>query len=408
MATVIGERIAGKYEVLAEQGRGSFGEVYRAVQHPVDRVVAVKTLNPAHLGDPHNRLRFLREARALARITHPGIVTLHDFGEHAGRLYLVTEYVQGETLRTLIRRQAPFSVERTLLLAARILDALTAAHAAQVIHRDLKPANIMVYRDADEVEHVKLIDFGIASTVADPACPNEIVGTPRYMAPEQTLSSASELSDLYGLGAIMYEMLTGRPVFNGDAVLDVLRAHRHAHPQPMDPMLAVPLEVENLVLSALAKDPLARPASAEAMLAAVRACGSAAATTPPPAPAPSDAASSGAAIYLLPPLDVDNDDDEGDSPVNPLAATATHGVTGPMQPISASPAHAAAGPWVSVDPASGPLPTLVETQGAPSTPTETRRLETVFAECDPRPCWRRRCFWGLVGLNTVAFVLGAL
>lgn len=434
MTTMIGERIANKYEVLAEQGRGSFGEVYRALQHPVDRVVAVKTLNAAHLTDKVNRVRFLREARALARIDHPGIVTLHDFGDHAGRMYLVTEYIEGQTLQTLLRRQAPFSVERTLRLAARILDALAAAHAAQVIHRDLKPANIMVFRDQDDVEHVKLIDFGIASTATEPDSRREMVGTPRYMAPEQMTSGATEQSDLYGLAALLYEMLTGRPVFGGKQVLDVLRAHRHAHPQPMDPLLAIPDDVEALVLAALAKEPTARPVNASAMLAAVRGCLHrivTAAPTPVSAPAPSasegNAGGAGAPpLYLLPPIESDADADATDldadaDPINPLAATATHGVTGPLPPVVTPLISVdmhdgeSSSVWSPVQRGSGPLPALIVTgdqtrsmRPAGATAGETYRFTLVAAACDPKPCWRRRCFWALVGLNAVAFLLGTL
>lgn len=272
MTSAIGEWIAGKYEVLAEVGRGSFGAVYQALQHPVDRVVAVKTLDLGHSAIEVNRVRFVREAQALARLHHAGIVTLYDFGEDAGRMYLVTEYIEGQTLQTLIRREAPFSVERTLRFAACVLDALAAAHAAKVIHRDVKPANIMVYRDADNVEQVKLLDFGIALIDSDSVCQRQVVGTPGYMAPEQIVCSATEQSDLYGLAAILYEMLTGRAAFGGTRILDVLRAHRHGHPQRMDPLFAIPAEVEDLVLTALAKDPSARPGSADKMLAAVRRC----------------------------------------------------------------------------------------------------------------------------------------
>jgi serine/threonine protein kinase len=195
-------------EVLACLGRGGMGVVYKARQRSLDRLVALKILAPEREKDPQFGERFAREAQALARLSHPHIVTVYDFGQADGLFYLLMEYVDGVNLRQLLRTRRLESKE-ALAIVPPICDALQYAHDHAVVHRDIKPENLLL----DKAGHLKIADFGVAKMLGGDSTPHEErgVGTPRYMAPEQhaTPQAADHRADIYSLGVVLYEMLTG-------------------------------------------------------------------------------------------------------------------------------------------------------------------------------------------------------
>ena len=254
--------LADRYRLVQRIAGGGMGEVWRAEDTLLGRAVAVKTLRNEYVDDPEFRARFRAEARHAGRLSHPGIASVYDFGETGGSAWLVMELVDGEPLSTLLRRESPLSVERTLDLVAQTAAALQAAHDGGVVHRDVKPGNLLVRADGV----LKVTDFGIASaTGAVPLTQTgSVVGTAFYLSPEQAAGrSASPASDLYSLGVVAYECLSGRRPFPGDNPVAVALAHLQAPvPALRD---AVPTPVRELVLQALAKDPADRFASAAEM-----------------------------------------------------------------------------------------------------------------------------------------------
>jgi Tol biopolymer transport system component len=267
----------GPYEILGPLGAGGMGEVYRARDTRLDRVVAVKVL-PAHLGeDEQARQRFEREARAASSLNHPNICTLHDFGHEAGVDYLVMEHLEGETLAARLERGA-LPLAEALEIATQIADALDRAHEQGLVHRDLKPGNVMLTRTG-----AKLLDFGLAKPVAGAlgrsaqdlaASPTRttpltaagsIVGTFQYMAPEQIEGQEADArSDLFAFGAVVYEMITGRRPFEGQTQASVIARVLETEPPSMRELQTVtPPALERLVLTCLAKDPESRWQSAK-------------------------------------------------------------------------------------------------------------------------------------------------
>ncbi len=258
------ERV-GRYEILAELGRGATGQVYRARDPEIDRLVAVKVLTPSAGADPQEvqawRERFRREARAAGRLTHPNIVAIHDVGEDDGRPFLVMELVEGEPLDQRLRAQGPFPTEQVVSIGKEIAQALDYAHRQGVVHRDIKPANILFRRDG----LVKVTDFGIARlSGAEATRTGQIFGTPSYMSPEQIAGGKVDgRSDLFSLAAVLYELLTGEKTFPGETVSTILYRIVHEEPIPirrLNPSLPSPLEV--CLRRALAKDPAERQTSA--------------------------------------------------------------------------------------------------------------------------------------------------
>jgi serine/threonine protein kinase len=210
-ATAVPPSIPPELEILEPLGRGGMGVVYRTRQIKLDRLVALKLIRPESADDPAFFERFSREARAMARLNHPNIVTVHDFGETGGLCYLVMELVEGSDLRTRIKN-GPVDPKAAILIAMQICDALDYAHQRGVIHRDIKPENILL----DPVRGVRIADFGLAKLLlpgSDPSltATQHVMGTPHYMAPE-SLDGAREIdhrSDVFSLGVVLYEMLTG-------------------------------------------------------------------------------------------------------------------------------------------------------------------------------------------------------
>lgn len=246
----------GKYRLLARVGAGAFGAVYRAHDPDLDRVVCVKVLTAAEHAGAEAVERFQREARAAARLSHPHVVPVFDAGFDAGRPFLVMEHVEGAPLDRLIGTPH-LTVETTLRVVFHLAQALHAAHQLGIVHRDVKPANVLI----DPAGRPKLTDFGLARTSSDApglSRTGDLIGTPRYMSPEQALLPPAEVdhrTDLYSLGAVMYEMLTGVPPTDGPTPMAVLRAVADEQPTPVRERIpAVPAEVAAVCERLLAKD----------------------------------------------------------------------------------------------------------------------------------------------------------
>jgi len=275
-----GEVLCGRYRLVEPVGRGGVGEVWAADDLRLDRRVAVKLLRPELTGDPAVRLRFESEARAAARLNHPNVVSVFDAGEHDGRALLVMELLDGKTLADEIGR-GPLGAEAARSMAVQVLAALEAAHAQGLVHRDVKPGNIL--RSADG--GWKVGDFGIAKSVAeagDLTATGLLVGTPAYLAPERVDGRpATGASDIFSLGAVLFEAVTGVKPFAGDTPLAIAAAVRADDPPPIRSLRPdVPEGLAASVDRALAKDPADRFPTAGAMAAALGApvAGDAAAT----------------------------------------------------------------------------------------------------------------------------------
>ena len=258
---------AGRYELAELLGSGGMARVHRARDTRMGRIVAIKTLMPELALDADARRRFAREAHAAGSLNHPGIVTVHDQDEvRDGDTvvpYLVMEYVRGGTLSQLVREQAPFEPERAVRITCDILDALAHAHAHGTVHRDVKPANVMI---TDEGA-VKVTDFGIArvlDTDTRLTTAGSSIGTPSYMSPEQINGADVDArSDIYAVGCVLTELLTGKPPFHDGNPLNLMYWHVHsAPPVPSSRNPRVPRELDALVLAAMAKNPADRPADA--------------------------------------------------------------------------------------------------------------------------------------------------
>ncbi|HEX3802449.1 MAG TPA: protein kinase [Solirubrobacteraceae bacterium] len=255
--------LAGRYELCEVIGRGGMGTVYCAVDLLLRRSVAVKLLPEAVGGqDPTSVARFEREARAAARLSHPAVVAVYDTGADEATRYIVMELISGRSLEAIVRDEGPLEPGRAAGIAARVADALAAAHAAGIVHRDIKPANVMVAQDGS----VKVLDFGIARAMGGTTLTQtaSVLGTAVYMSPEQALGQAAdERSDIYSLGCVLYTLLAGHPPFTGDNAAAIL--HQHANvtaPRLRDETRRVSPELEALVMWMLAKTPDCRPQTA--------------------------------------------------------------------------------------------------------------------------------------------------
>ena len=265
MPLAAGTRL-GPYEIVAPAGAGGMGEVYRARDTRLNREVAIKVL-PEHLsGNPELRERFEREARAISQLSHPHICVLYDIGKQEGADFLVLEYLEGETLGARVR-QGPLPAEQVLKYGAQMADALDKAHRHGVVHRDLKPDNVMLTKSG-----VKLLDFGLAKPVIGAVgvgssgatmthspltTEGTLVGTFQYMAPEQLEGQEADArSDIFGLGCVLYEMVTGRRAFEGKSTAKVVAAIMTTEPPPLTTLSPLaPAGLERAVKKCLAKDP---------------------------------------------------------------------------------------------------------------------------------------------------------
>src|SRR6266851_3251838 len=265
----------GKYRLDERLGGGGMGTVYRATHLLIDRVVAVKVLSQRFVGDETAQQRFRREARASGRMQHPNAVTVNDIGATAdGWLYIVMELLEGQTLRDLLAREAPLDPARAVSFMLQASAAVGAAHEAKLIHRDLKPANIFIEQRPNLPAVVKVLDFGVAKFAVEGHEDEDfqtltqvgaIIGTPRYMSPEQCsgIAPLTPASDVYSLGIILYEMLSGAVPFNADTPLALALKHVSEAPRSLREIApSIPAEVEKVVARALAKNPLERPTDA--------------------------------------------------------------------------------------------------------------------------------------------------
>jgi serine/threonine protein kinase len=262
----------GPFEIVGVLGSGGMGEVYKARDTRLERTVAIKVLPDEIAADPDRRARFEREARATAILSHPNICTLYDVGEHASSLFLVMEHLSGETLAARLAR-GPLPLAQVLDYGAQIAEALSAAHHAGFVHRDLKPANVMLTKTG-----VKLLDFGLAkasaspvpglamlpTTPADLTALGTILGTLQYMAPEQLEGrDADSRTDIFALGAVLYEMVTGRRAFEGSTQASLIGAILHQEPPPMSTLQpGTPPLLDHVVRRCLDKSPDARTQTA--------------------------------------------------------------------------------------------------------------------------------------------------
>jgi tRNA A-37 threonylcarbamoyl transferase component Bud32 len=264
---LIGHVIEGKYELTARLGEGGMSVVYRARRIHIGDEVAVKIMQRKFVSDEAALTRFRREARAAAMLHHPNVITIHDFGETGedkAPAFIVMEFVKGTPLRDLLNSEGRLSVERGLRLMRGICAGIGAAHRQGVVHRDVKPENIIVLapHHDEQFETVRVLDFGLAKLLAD-AHTGTVVGTPYYMSPEQCLGETLDpRSDVYSLGAMLYEMLSGKRPFVADTVSGNVNKHLYEEPPPLSEGLNIPRRVSATIMRALAKNPDERPQNA--------------------------------------------------------------------------------------------------------------------------------------------------
>jgi serine/threonine-protein kinase len=262
--TLIGTLFDGRYQVERKLGAGGMANVYLAEDQELGRRIAIKILNDRHAGDEQFVERFRREAKNAAALSHPNIVSIYDRGEAEGTYYIAMEYLDGRSLKELIVQRGPAPVTVAVEYARQILSALRFAHRHGIVHRDIKPHNVLV----DAEGRVKVTDFGIARAGASQMTEaGSIVGTAQYLSPEQARGSdVDQRSDLYSLGVVLYELLTGTLPFNGDTPVEIAMKHLSAIPDaPSARRPDVPRDLDLIVLRSLAKDPDDRYQSAEEM-----------------------------------------------------------------------------------------------------------------------------------------------
>jgi len=251
------DRALGKYVIIEEIGRGGMGAVYKARDIELDRIVAIKVLSPYLVGEPRLVQRFMREARLAANLDHPNIVTIYDIGGEGSYYYFAMKYLEGVTLKEYVVENGPLSPDEALPIVQQLAAALDYAHAQNLIHRDVKPGNAIISDDG----LLRLTDFGLAKVAENLklTASGDTIGTLEYMAPEQARGNAEKGSDIYSLGVIVYEMLTGRLPFEGNNQATLLYQHLHDPPPPLHQWNpSIPPGVEKVVLKAMAKDPAER------------------------------------------------------------------------------------------------------------------------------------------------------
>jgi serine/threonine-protein kinase len=255
----------GEYEIQQQIGEGAMGTVYSAIHPLIGKRVAVKVLKPELCANPGQVDRFVQEAQTVNRIGHPNIVDVFSLGELPdGRAYMVMEWLRGEDLKTRLAR-GPITVADACDILDGIARALDAAHAKDIVHRDLKPDNVFLHQVDNGPLMVKLLDFGIAKLVRvtpgmEKTQTGNMLGTPRYISPEQARGiSVDARSDIYSLGVMAYEMLAGRPPFQGETAMDLVVKHLSEEPPPLSQFAKVPKSIEQCVMRMLAKEPALRP-----------------------------------------------------------------------------------------------------------------------------------------------------
>jgi eukaryotic-like serine/threonine-protein kinase len=266
----------GRYEIQARIGQGAMAEVYRAYDPKIDRVLAIKVLKPEYCRNPEYANRFLREARAAGALSHPNIVTIYDVGDVAGYPYIAMELLAGEPLDNVLLARGQFSISTVIEIGQQLADALNYAHGMGIVHRDIKPSNIMLGQDGHTI---KILDFGIARVAEGDFSGQDgpqmtqvgqVLGTPRYMSPEQALSRELDgRSDLFSVGAVLYELLTGHPAFGGTSIATLALQITQQEPTPINIAPACPRGLEFIVKKLLEKRPERRFASGGTLLEAL-------------------------------------------------------------------------------------------------------------------------------------------
>ncbi|MEM9693875.1 MAG: serine/threonine-protein kinase, partial [Myxococcota bacterium] len=267
----------GEYVVSGLIGEGTYGMVYRAEHELIGKVAAVKVLHQRYSADPQITKRFMAEARAVNKIGNPNIVDIFAFGSMPnGQYYLVMELLEGETLGEKLAREGRLHAQETISVLRPVAEALDAAHAAGIAHRDLKPENIFLSYGSDGlVNGVKLLDFGVAKLQDDrlriKTATGVTIGTPLYMSTEQVrIMKVTAKTDLYALGTVIYEALTGEPVFNDETIVEVMMHHVSTPPRPPSDVLpTLSPELDAPILHLLAKAPSSRPTGAVAAMDAL-------------------------------------------------------------------------------------------------------------------------------------------
>jgi serine/threonine-protein kinase len=284
---VIGQVVDDRFEIRGRLGQGGMATVYRALQRSVGREVAIKLIDQRYASDGMGVRRFLREARLASQLAHPNTVSVLDAGQSSdGRLFIAMELVRGRTLADVIAKEGPFPVDRAARIGVQLCDGLEAAHKLEILHRDLKPSNIMVLDDPPGRDAVKILDFGLAKSLAEEesqvTATGYVIGTPGFMAPELVRGAeASTASDIYSMGVVLTEMVSGKAVWGAGPTQEVEK--RQAGGMPA--RLGLPPSIRPLIERLLSPDPAQRPASAgelrQALLALIGSRGRVTNSAPP-------------------------------------------------------------------------------------------------------------------------------
>ncbi len=282
---LLGKVLSGRFQIVEPLGVGGMGRVYKAIQQPLDRLVALKVLNPRYDGtkDPGFERRFFLEASMTAKLKHPNTITVHDYGRTDDGIYFIAmEYLEGETLQQVISRDGRLPWQRALAIGAQVARSLREAHKLGLVHRDLKPANVMLLSEGTGGDTVKVLDFGLVKAFAsDVMQPSDLeltqagvlLGSPLYMAPEQARGETDQRTDIYSLGVLLFQCMAGKPPFTGKESIDIIVKHVKEQPPELRDVVGadLPLDVNELVMKCLSKDPAARYQSMDELLHAMQA-----------------------------------------------------------------------------------------------------------------------------------------
>src|SRR5215470_6172565 len=278
---LLGRIVNDRYRIVETIGQGGMGRVYKAMQSPLDRTVALKILAAGHDRDPNFYKRFFLEASVTAKLTHPNTITLYDYGRtEDGIFFIAMEYLDGRTLSQAMQQDGALAQERVIHVAQQICRSLREAHALGIVHRDLKPANVMLLRQPDDHEFVKVLDFGLVKFFqgenqdGDITNAGTFMGSPHYIAPEQARNQGpDQRCDIYSLGVLLYHMVTGKVPFTAAAPVDIILKHLHEAPTPpreARPDLAIDPQLESIVLRCLAKERTERFQTMDELLLALK------------------------------------------------------------------------------------------------------------------------------------------
>src|SRR3954463_10924913 len=279
---LLGRTLNDRYRIVEQIGSGGMGRVYKAMQAPLDRLVALKVLGAGHDRDPNFYKRFFLEASVTAKLTRPNTITLYDYGRtDDGVFFIAMEFLDGRTLSQAMQQEGPLAQERVIHIAQQICRSLREAHALGIVHRDLKPANVMLLRQHDDHDFVKVLDFGLVKFFATDNPETDItnagtfMGSPHYIAPEQARNQGpDQRCDIYSLGVLLYHMLTGRVPFTAAAPVDIILKHLHEAPVPpreLRPELDIAPPLQEIVLRCMAKAREERFQSMDELLAPLKA-----------------------------------------------------------------------------------------------------------------------------------------